>query len=136
MNNLDIRNKQELRRILLQVAQGIKAEAVKNIIQNGTSDTGLLAQSIEVIEQPDGSIQVGSPLVYAPCIEFGTLPHQPPVEPIEGWVKRKLGVPDDEAHSVAWAVAMKIKKEGTPPQPYMRPAIEKANRILHNILGR
>lgn len=37
----------------------------------------------------------------------------PPVSVIEGWVRRKLNVPDEEVRGVAFAIAMKIKKKGT-----------------------
>ena len=67
----------------------------------------------------------------------------PPVAPLIGWAKRQAGrksgtkkvkikprtakgyvkLADDEATKLAWAIAMKIKKEGTDEKPYLRPAI-------------
>ena len=53
---------------------------------------------------------------YAKFVEWGTLPHMPPVEAIRDWLRVK-GMPQE----LAWAVAMAIKKNGTRPQPFIRP---------------
>lgn len=37
----------------------------------------------------------------------------PPIDKLQGWVERKLGVAPEESRSVAFAVAKKIEKEGT-----------------------
>lgn len=37
----------------------------------------------------------------------------PPVSVLEGWVRRKLNVPEDEVKGVAFAIAKKIQKKGT-----------------------
>ena len=57
--------------------------------------------------------EVGTPLDYAIPVEFGSRPHRPPVQPLADWAKAKLGVSDDEAEGVGWAIASKIAKEGT-----------------------
>jgi hypothetical protein len=38
---------------------------------------------------------------------------QPPIDPIELWVKKKLKIPAAQAKGVAFAIAKKIAKEGT-----------------------
>lgn len=40
----------------------------------------------------------------------GTLP---PITPIKRWVQAKFGYGEEESESIAWAVAQKIKREGT-----------------------
>lgn len=85
------------------------------------TDRGLLLGSGDILS-PKKDVRV---IIYraphaVPC-EFGSKPHMPPVEPLKKWAKRKLG---DE--SAGWAVAMKIKKEGTLPMNFLRSAIEKA----------
>lgn len=50
----------------------------------------------------------------AGAIEYGREPGKmPPVEPLVLWAKRKFGVDDDEAVSIAWGTAKMIKKFGT-----------------------
>jgi hypothetical protein len=57
---------------------------------------------------------VGTPLEYAEPVEFGRKAGSfPPIEPIELWARRKLGVDSKEARSVAYAVAWKIYRKGT-----------------------
>lgn len=47
-------------------------------------------------------------------VETGRAPgRMPPLAPIELWVARKLGVPADQQHSVAFLVARAIGKRGT-----------------------
>lgn len=127
----DLARDPEIHKALLRIAHQIRARAIRNIIDNGTTFSGDLARSITVVDKP-GVVLVGSDLPYAPHVEFGTLPHMPPVKPFEEWVRLKLGVDKKEANSVAWAVAMKIKREGTPPQPFFRPAIDSVKNLLYN----
>lgn len=54
---------------------------------------------------------------HAAPVEVGSVPHMPPVEPLQAWAAMK-GMQDPE--SAGWAIAMKIKKEGTRPTHYMR----------------
>lgn len=56
---------------------------------------------------------VGTPAKYAEPVEYGTKPHFPPLEPLQYWVEKKLGLPEKEAKSVAFLIARKISKEGT-----------------------
>lgn len=38
---------------------------------------------------------------------------QPPVDPIEQWVKKKLKIPSNQARAIAFAISKKIGREGT-----------------------
>jgi hypothetical protein len=53
---------------------------------------------------------------YAAAVEYGAAPHMPPVSAVTAWAL---------AHGMRpWALALAIKRRGTPAQPYMRPAAE------------
>lgn len=58
--------------------------------------------------------RVFNPLGYALPVEEGARPHFPPIGPLELWARRKLGVPDGEARSVAFRIARAISRRGTP----------------------
>ena len=106
-----------------EYAQFILTRASENIVKNETTDTGALLQSGTVEKTGIARRRVVYYVGYATAIEYGSDPHLPPVEALEGWVGRKLHVPEDEVRRAAWAVAKKIEKEGTEPQPFLRPAI-------------
>jgi hypothetical protein len=49
------------------------------------------------------------------------------VEAIKDWVGRKgLAQDEKELNAIGWAIAMKIKAEGTDPHPFLRPALNEA----------
>lgn len=73
-----------------------------------------------------GVWEVGCDALHAAYVEFGTMPHMPPVAPILKWVNRKLGVRGKEGERTAWAIAKTIEKCGTAANPYLRPAIDEA----------
>lgn len=55
-----------------------------------------------------------NPLIYAEPVEYGRKAgRMPPVDAIELWVIRKLGLSADESRQVAWAIAKSIAARGT-----------------------
>ncbi|MCK5609013.1 hypothetical protein KAR91_44475 [Candidatus Pacearchaeota archaeon] len=125
--------------VLEILADAILEKASEFIVQNDISDTGDLLKSGASKQISDDEVSVtfgGGPVQvsYAVYIEYGTSPHMPPVEPLKKWAKRKLRLNEKKAQSAAWAIAVKIKKEGTEPNPYLRPAIDyvmaNANAII------
>lgn len=88
-----------------------------------TSDEGTLLKSgYPPRKESDGSWAWGYTARHAEPIETGTRPHWIPMsamDRLKGWARRTLG--DEDA---AWAVRAKIAKEGTKPQPYVRPGYE------------
>lgn len=73
----------------------------------------------------------------APWNEFGTDPHMPPEAPILAWTKRnagKLGISKKDVKRVTWAIRAKIAKEGTDPQPYLRPAFSDVSQRAKTII--
>lgn len=85
---------------------------------------------------------VTTPSEYALPAEEGTKPHMPPVDPLILWVRRKGlttgillsrlqgGGREGEERKIAWAIAMKIKKEGTKGAHMFRRALEKSQTFV------
>lgn len=79
---------------------------------------------------------LGTPLEHGLPVEFGSKPHFPPIDPIEFWVEKKLGLAGDEAHSVAFAIAVTISRKGTEGQQMFSNNIEDHRDQVMNILER
>ncbi len=105
---------------VFEYSLAIQEEAKINVEINGMTDTGQLRDSILLIKTDTGYTIVAS-ASYSVAVEYGSMPHWAPIEPLKGWARRKLG--DEKA---AWAVQHKIAKEGTTAKPFMDPAIEGA----------
>ncbi len=73
-------------------------------------DTSRMASSIST-QLRDASAIVGTNVQYAPFIEFGTKPHFPPLDALRAWLGKKGRPPK----SAAFAIALKISREGTKP---------------------
>ena len=90
--------------------------------------SGLTAASItsDVASTPAGVLGVvGSSQPSAVWVELGTRPHMPPSEALQPWVKAVLGIHDPkEVRNVAFLVARKIARHGTPAQRPMARAVE------------
>jgi len=71
----------------------------------------------EIFGQPLSDNYMGvvlSSIIYGQPLEISRDPGwMPPVDAIELWVRRVMGISGQEARSVAWAVATNIKKFGT-----------------------
>jgi len=86
--------------------------------------------------------EVRSVSTYAAPVEFGRLPGKmPPVDAIEYWVRRKLGITGDrEARSVAFAIARSIGKKGTKGAFMVRDGLQAATpyieRLFDDAVGR
>lgn len=104
----------------------IFARSQENLIKNKSVDTGFLLKSGRPPTWKDGECIIRYTAPYALFVEYGTGPH--PINPkkLVGWVRRKLGIRDPKALSVAYAVARKISREGTEPKPFLRPAVNEA----------
>lgn len=96
----------------------------REVSERTPSFQGLLRDSIgaEPLEVRGTTVSgsVGTALAYALPVELGARPHMPPVEPLVDWVRRKLGKGGKEGRGVAWAVARKIAKKGTPAHHMFR----------------
>ena len=111
------------------------SEALKDkLTKDHGKDTGNLQSKIDY--RIDGDNLIISMPDYAEYLEYGSPPHFPPPEELEGWVKRKWGVSNDEAKSASWILARHISKYGTRPYPFIRTTIKKdLPKILKKVLG-
>jgi hypothetical protein len=74
---------------------------------------------------------VFNPMGYAVVRERGRRPGWPPREPIEYWVRRKLGISGDkEVRSVAFLVARKIARVGTTGAAMAHKGVEKVEPAI------
>lgn len=120
LENMDSTASQEARRYLRAWSiHGVK-QAQIHILNIGAVDTNELIQGfhydlssskLESVIKPSEKADK-----YAAAIEYGTSPHFPPIKAIQGWADRH-GIP-------AWAVALKIAREGTKARPYIQPTYE------------
>lgn len=97
-------------------------------------------------EQPDGSIIWGYTAPHTLPVEFGSVPHWPPIEPLIKWARRNLtggqgfgqqeithwGSRSSDPESAAYAIQRKIAEEGTQPQPFVRPGFRVMKNVLRN----
>lgn len=114
---------QELGVFMHGVVQHMRSE----VIDNTPAAFGTLRASIsgEVQSMASGMLGiVGTPQPYAVPVELGTKPHMPPVQPLQDWVRQKLGLSGKEGRSVAFAIARKISKKGTKGHFMFRDAFE------------
>lgn len=111
-------------RMMDDIIDKIFAESQENFIRYGKWDTGFAARSGNIERQFLLKKMVYS-APYMRNIEFGRDPGtMPPREPIKKWLMRKMGMSEDEAESVSWVIAMKIKTRGIEPTPIVRDAIK------------
>lgn len=114
-------------RALMDAATAGFNESQERVAAQSTDTAQLLRSGVPPQEMDDGSVVWGYAAEYAPFVEKGTRPHFPPVEALRGWARRVLG---DE--SAAWAVARKIAREGTEPQPFVKPGIDTMRAALRS----
>lgn len=87
------------------------------VVVETPSNTGALraATTTDIVSSPVSLVgSVMNPLIYAWPVERGRRPGKmPPVQAIELWVIRKLGVSPAESRGVAYLIARAIGKRGT-----------------------
>ena len=95
--------------------------------------TGLYRRSLQMrpyIVEPNSRIvvHVGSHVEYADVIEYGRRPGRPPpYTALILWVRRKLGIPREQAPRVAYLVARAIGRRGLPGRYVL-------NSVWHDII--
>lgn len=89
-----------------------------------TDTGGILVSAIPPYVQDGKLIIFEYPAPHSWWVEYGTPPHPVAASQLIGWVNRKLQLHGNEALRVAYAIAAKIKKEGMPAHPFVRPAID------------
>lgn len=149
MKALDINIKRFTQLVLKAAHQGLKdfGQAIINqakdfIDHNDQVASGLLRDSGRAVSQPDKTVDAGFYVGYAEYVEYGRKAGgMPPVDDIIQWLRRKAkrrgtnsairsaaafsGKSEEELRrNAAWAIATSIKKHGTKPHPFLKPAYE------------
>jgi len=101
----------------------------ENLISAEKIDTSNLFKTANInISTNEKTIVYPAP--YASDVHDGRAEgSMPPVDPLQRWVTRKLGIKNKKkARQAAWAIAVSIKKNGIKETPYLRDAITQSNR--------
>lgn len=146
----DTKSKKEFDDVMVEIAREVandifffsqenlvKPDNDGHIISDRGTSGGLAGSGNLFVTDTGAEVIYSAP--HAEPVETGTIPHMPPVEPLIKWAQRKLRnkkvvngeeknvkLTGKEAQSTGWAIAMKIKKEGTPARRYIRNAIDSA----------
>lgn len=108
----------------------IQREAKEELREMGAWDLGNAANSIMVDLEDQGftaRIEVQAP--YGSHIEYGTRPHFPPPDALEGWAKR-------HGFDSAWPICKAIAKRGLKARPFLVPAyLENRDKFFNRIVG-
>lgn len=115
---------EQKRKVKFEILNYLLTKSQENLIKNGSVDTGMLVKSGN-IDTSSMKLIYSSP--YAEYVEFGTSPHYVSAKHLFSWAERKLG-----DKKLAYAIAKKIEREGTQPQPFIRPAIQQAKEYFKN----
>jgi hypothetical protein len=139
-----------VKKLQQQTGLVIQGKMIENLRNNDSVVTGGLIRSIKVnneIKDETFTTTVTTGVKYANWVDKGTgdrgAGKQPPIAPIEAWIKRKsISVPPGiTIKSFAFAIAKKIAKKGQRkrPYPYIEPSIrfgdEFFDRRINEALG-
>lgn len=106
-----------IRNSSLSVERGAKSLAPK---MTGTLKRSITSEVTTISGVPTGI--VGSPLKYAPSVEFGSKPHTPPSGPILAYANKK-GIN-------GWALWQSIRKKGTKAHPFLVPTFDEKKQSI------
>ena len=120
--------RKKLERACEGIAFDIQEELKGRLTKEHGKDTGGLQANIQVRVVGYNEIEISMPVV-GKYLEYGTPPHFPPVDALEGWARRKLGNAD-----LKWALAYSIARRGTRPYPFIRPTFENIGKITRKNL--
>lgn len=137
VNELRRRFQEKNREIHNEVCKAVKkctlkveASAKRNLVRNRKVDTGRLLGSVDNRTFYEDNLivgEVGTNVEYGPDIEFGTSPHE---------IKPK------NANALVWTdeqgnkhIAKKVNHPGTPPSPFLYPALEENRQFIKKEIG-
>jgi len=108
----------EARAILERLADHLAGQIGLELVAQGHNNTGTLIESVRVdlVETLTGVVLIASNLDYGQYINDGRKPGtMPPVSALAKWVmQRGIASEQREVNSIAWAIAIAIKKQGSP----------------------
>jgi len=94
-------------------------------------DRGTLKQSGFQPEFRGNDLVFGYTQPYAKDVEEGSEPEVPDWDSIQEWSRRTFGISDEDwLYVVTRGVWSKIAREGTEPQPYLKPSAERMDQWL------
>lgn len=113
----------ELRRFMHSATQFLQGEVVERTpAAEGTLRGSIIAGVRELPGDFLGT--VGTSLSYAEAVELGTKAHMPPIEPLEQWVRTKIGLSGKKATAMARGIQWKIYHHGTKGAFMFRDAVK------------
>lgn len=116
LQRLSVEKKKRVKGEVYASGLDVQREAKEKLRDQRTWDEGNLANSIMTDFKQAGMVaEVGPEAPYGPYVEFGTKPHFPPPDALEGWAKR-------HGFDSAWPICLAIARRGTPARPFMFPA--------------
>lgn len=129
-------------RVLYTSVEAVLTPRVRRRLRKNKSvDTGNLFRNIRAKVAIDtnpvqASVDFGSIGVnYGLNVEEGTPPHQPIINRLRGWVRRKVNVKN--VKQATFLIARKIRKKGTKPHPYLKPVTtSNENRLADDFTAR
>jgi hypothetical protein len=140
----DIKSNEDLKNLAMDIMQYIFSRSQENLVEpmpwgdedypsgrspTAISDTAvLLLSGVPPYWEDNKRIVFRYDAPHAVWVEYGTPPHAVSGKRLIDWSNRKLRLKGKVARSAAYAVANKIKKEGIPPHPYIRPAVDDGER--------
>jgi HK97 gp10 family phage protein len=133
--NLEKQVPAELKGAMFDATNIVRSDAIKNA-PSGASPSGEKIKNniVAIVESAfKGVVGVKDRIRHARPVEFGSRPHFPPIqaltgreEPLDRWVRLKLGA----GPGAAYAIARKIARRGTKAQPYLIPAFKDNKRRI------
>jgi len=116
LNNLSEEKSRLVKGEVYATGIDVRREAQEKLRDSRTWDLGNLANSI-IVDLKDGGMvsEVGPEAPYGPYVEFGTRPHFPPPDALEGWARR-------HGFESPWPICKVIAERGLPARPFMFPA--------------
>ena len=116
LQRLSTDNKRKVQGEVYASGIDVQREAREKLRETRTWDLGNLANSIIVDLTTDGMIaEVGPEAPYGPYVEYGTRPHFPPPDALEGWARR-------HGFESPWPICKVIAERGLPARPFLFPA--------------
>lgn len=107
-------------RIAADAVRAIAVDVLATAVATVPMDLGTLGRSLVAKPEADGSWTVGTNVVYAPFVEFGTRPHV-----IRPDTKKALKFTTKGGTTV---FAKVVHHPGTRAQPFLGPALEQVRR--------
>jgi len=137
---IDKKSLKQLQEKLSEMVEKDKEATFKGMVKTGyrvegeaakkcSVDFGRVRNSLSVEgDATKMEVRVGTNVKYAPFVEFGTRPHTPPFNVIQEWAIRKGISPG--------AVWTAIRRKGTKPHPFLRPAFaSQIGYLIRDIKG-